>query len=72
MSKDQIKKITERINQIVDSKIDLYVIKGWAKGYGISKYPRTARMVAVCWVLTCIFDCVIKGGFVRDWVINGD
>ena len=27
-------------------------------------------MVAVCWVLVTKFDCTIKGGFVRDWVIG--
>lgn len=29
-------------------------------------------MIAVCWVLVNRFDCVIKGGFVRDWVVNGE
>ena len=28
-------------------------------------------MVAVCWVLVNVFDCNIKGGFIRDWVVNG-
>jgi hypothetical protein len=62
----------ERVNNIVDSRIEPYIIKGWANGKGAAtKYPRTARMVAVCWVLTNVFGCVIKGGFVRDWVVNG-
>jgi hypothetical protein len=29
-------------------------------------------MIAACWVLTTLFNCVIKGGFVRDWVVNGE
>lgn len=29
-------------------------------------------MVAVCWILTCLFDCIVKGGFIRDWVVNAD
>ena len=62
-----------RINEIVDSKIEWYVIKGWVNKCGIkTKYVRTARMVAVCWVLVNMFNCVVKGGFVRDWVVNGD
>jgi len=61
----------DRVNQIVDSGLDHHIIKGWAKGYGPSTfYPRTARMIAASWVLTNMFDCAIKGGFVRDWVVN--
>ena len=29
-------------------------------------------MIAVCWVLVNRLNCVIKGGFVRDWVVNGE
>ena len=29
-------------------------------------------MMAVCWILVHNFGCEIKGGFVRDWVINGE
>jgi len=29
-------------------------------------------MIAVCWVLVTMFNCTIKGGFVRDWVVNKD
>jgi len=28
-------------------------------------------MIAVCWVLVKHFDCIVKGGFVRDWIVNG-
>jgi hypothetical protein len=28
-------------------------------------------MIAVCWILINKFNCKIKGGFVRDWVVNG-
>jgi hypothetical protein len=65
--------IFQRINQIVDSKIEPHVRRSWTLGGASNtKYPRTARMIAVCWVLVCMFDCTIKGGFVRDWVINQD
>ncbi len=65
-------KIMDRVNQIVDSRIQTYVIKGWVHGRGpFTKYPRTARMIAACWVLVNKFNCVVKGGFVRDWVVNG-
>ena len=71
MNKNDKEKIMERVNQIVDSKLDHHIIKGWANGSGPStKYSRTGRMLAVCWVLTNVFHCVIKGGFVRDWVVN--
>lgn len=61
------------MNQIVDSKLDHHIIRGWANGSGPStRYSRTGRMIAVCWVLTNVFNCVIKGGFVRDWVVNND
>ena len=63
----------KRVNQIVDSSLDFYILKGWVSGSGPNtKFPRTARMIAACWVLTCKFHCVIKGGFVRDWVVNGE
>lgn len=29
------------------------------------------RMVVVSWILVNKFDCTIKGGFIRDWVIRG-
>jgi hypothetical protein len=65
--------IMNRINSIVDSKIEPYILKGWCNGKGPStKEARTARMIAVCWILVTKFDCVIKGGFVRDWVVNGE
>ena len=45
----------------------------WVNGKGPNtQFPRTARMIAVCWILVNKFDCVIKGGFVRDWIINAD
>lgn len=28
-------------------------------------------MELVCWVLLNEFDCIIEGGFVRDWIIRG-
>jgi hypothetical protein len=63
----------DRVNQIVDSRIEHYIIKGWVNGRGpFTGYPRIARMIAACWVLVNNFSCVIKGGFVRDWVVNGD
>lgn len=63
----------ERVNQIVDSRKQHYILKGWASGKGPeTKYPRTARMIAVSWVLVNLFGCTIKGGFVRDWVVNAD
>jgi len=63
----------DRVNQIVDSRLEHYILKGWVSGCGPStKYPRTAKMIAVCWILVNVFHCVIKGGFVRDWVVNGE
>lgn len=71
--KNKIFKVMDRVNQIVDSKLQHYVLKGWVNGKGPeTKYPRTARMIAVCWVLVNLFNCTIKGGFVRDWVVNAD
>ena len=68
--KDDIKK---RVNCIVDSKIARYVLQNWANGKpSLTKYARTSRMIVVCWVLVNMFDCVIKGGFVRDWVVNAE
>jgi hypothetical protein len=32
---------------------------------------RTAKMIAVSWALV-LFDCTITGGFVRDWIVNGE
>ena len=71
LTKEEREGIMNRVNQIVDSRLDHHIIKGWANGYGPSTaYPRTARMIAASWVLTNTFGCVIKGGFVRDWVVN--
>jgi len=63
----------ERVNQIVDSKIDHHIIKDWANCSGSStSYLRTSRMIATCWILVNKFHCVIKGGFVRDWIVNNE
>lgn len=62
----------KRINEIVDPNIDFAVLKSWVSGVYDNVYIRTYRMVAVCWVLVNRYDCCIKGGFVRDWVVNGE
>lgn len=63
----------DRVNNLVDSKMPHYILKSWCSGRGPStKFPRTARMIAVSWVLINLFDCVVKGGFVRDWIVNGE
>ena len=72
LEEDDKLKIMQRVNQIVDSKIQHYVIKSWANGRGPSENARTSRMIVVCWVLTNMFDCVVKGGFIRDWVVNSE
>lgn len=55
---------------IVDGDIDYHIIRSWAHSSKHKYSARTMRMVAVCWVLTNKFDCSIKGGFVRDWVVR--
>jgi hypothetical protein len=57
---------------IVDSSIDYHVIKSWAHNKSMDYSNRTMKMIAVCWVLTTKFDCSIKGGFVRDWVVRNN
>ena len=38
----------------------------------MSQYlDRTMKMIAVSWLLVTKFNCVIKGGFVRDWIVRG-
>lgn len=61
----------KRINEIVDPKIDFAVLKSWVSGVYDSVTIRTYRMIAVCWILVNRYDCIIKGGFIRDWVVNG-
>lgn len=57
---------------IVDSNIEYQTVKGWAIGNKMSQYlDRTMKMIAVSWVLVTKFNCIIKGGFVRDWIVNG-
>ena len=56
---------------IVDSEIDYQTVKSWAQSPTHNFKPRTMRMVAVCWILVNKFNCTIKGGFIRDWVIRG-
>jgi hypothetical protein len=38
----------------------------------VSYSERTAKMVVVSWALVTYFDCIIKAGFVRDWIVNGE
>ena len=71
-TRSKLARVMDRVNQLVDSKLEHYVLKGWVSGRGGTKYPRTARMIAVCWVLINVFGCTVKGGFVRDWVVNGE
>ena len=63
--------IEKRINMIVDSKIEYHVVKSWTYNITMHYSNRTMRMVAVCWILVTKFDCTIKGGFVRDFVVRG-
>ena len=67
----QYKQMMERINEIVDPNISLSIVKSWVNGEFSTRSPRTYRMVAVAWILTNKYDCSVKGGFVRDWVVNG-
>ena len=55
---------------IVDGSIDYHVVRSWAQNSENIYSNRTMRMVAVCWILTNKFDCSIKGGFIRDWVVR--
>lgn len=64
------KGICERVAEIVDSEREYHLVKNLINGKS-SRSMRLRRMIAVCWVLVKRFDCIIKGGFVRDWVING-
>jgi hypothetical protein len=66
------KEITERVNQIVDPNIEHYKIKNMVNGKDRKLSPRVRRMIAACWFLVNFFDCTIKGGFVRDWIVNGE
>ncbi|CAF4416820.1 unnamed protein product [Rotaria sp. Silwood2] len=59
--------IEERISHITDSKwttIDLW------NGLRGSKATRETRMAVVAWIVVCMFDCHVEGGFVRDWVVG--
>lgn len=58
---------------IVDSSIQYQTVKRWANGNKMSQYSiRTMKMVAVSWILVTKFNCIITGGFVRDWIVNGE
>lgn len=56
---------------IVDSQLEPHILKKWVQHPKHDYKPRTMRMVAVCWVLVNKFKCTIKGGFIRDFVVNG-
>lgn len=55
----------------MDPSIDEISIKSLGKKGKAVRSDRINRMIAVCWILINKFNCKIKGGFVRDWVING-
>jgi hypothetical protein len=55
---------------IVDSTIEYHIVRSWAHSQTNQYSSRTMRMVAVCWILTNKFNCSIKGGFIRDWVVR--
>lgn len=57
---------------VVDSSINFHTIQNWGSTSKLMPYlDRTMKMIAVCWVLVNKFNCVIKGGFVRDWIVRG-
>lgn len=79
LSEEKVNQMRRRINMIVDGSISYNVVKSWAQNSkkfiqapGVEFHPRTMRMVTVCWILVNKFNCEIKGGFIRDWVVRGD
>jgi hypothetical protein len=57
---------------IVDSSLKYHIVKSWTFNNKMKYSNRTMRMIAVCWVLVTKFNCTIKGGFLRDFVIRGE
>lgn len=70
LSKPVFDGICSRIEEIVDSERDYHLVKALVFGQN-KRSARLCRMIAVCWVLVKRFDVIIKGGFVRDWIVNG-
>jgi hypothetical protein len=70
LDKKVLEGLFERIEEIVDSEREYHLIKSLVNGKS-NRSPRLCRMIAVCWVLVNRFSCIIKGGFVRDWIVNG-
>lgn len=71
LGEDLYKEIVGRINQIVDPNIEHYRLKNLSNGKHSKYSARIRRMIAVCWYLVNECECTIKGGFVRDWIVNG-
>ena len=71
LSENVIKQIEKRVNMIVDSDMDYHIVKNWVDSKNHDFSQRTMRMVAVCWILVNRFNCIIKGGFIRDFVVRG-
>lgn len=71
LSSNEVKQIEKRVNMLVDSELDYHIVKNWVDSKNHDFKPRTMRMVAVCWILVNKFHCVIKGGFIRDFVVRG-
>ncbi|CAF1174161.1 unnamed protein product [Adineta ricciae] len=65
----ETREMEERISRVTDSKrtpVDLFkAVRG-------KKATRETRMEAVAWIAVCRFDCKLEGGFVRDWIVDGN
>lgn len=61
--------IRERVRDIANPYRDFHEIVVECQNPLLS---RTRRMVNAAWILVCMFNCRLWGGFVRDWVLRGE
>jgi hypothetical protein len=60
-----VKLIERRISRVTNPELESFELQRYSKG------DRTSRMELVAWILVNKFNCILEGGFVRDWIVGG-
>ncbi len=68
-SKDEYASFQKRLRHVTSESLSEEEIFELTSGMGAT---RESRMEAVCRIAVRTCDCKVVGGFVRDWIVNGE
>jgi hypothetical protein len=64
----QFKEFRERLHRVTAAELKPEELHEMTRG---ESHSRETRMEAVCRIAVHVFGCRVEGGFVRDWIVNG-